>query len=170
MSMEQIIAAVRGFDGALVLVPEPGGDFPELAWGDAFFYYAPDGRLPENTQPYGTIVTKDYPDDTASDLDPPGRWRVNIHVDRATFQELTGEEPRTLGRPRDHAAADSVMPHPLYGALGWISVVNPAERTTDTVVRLLRGAHDAARARFARRQEPGQPLESPRAGRGEVSG
>ncbi|WP_398979228.1 DUF6194 family protein [Streptomyces sp. I05A-00742] len=43
------------------------------------------------------------------------------------------------------------MPHPVYGALGWISVVNPGERTTDIVVRLLRGAHDAARARFARR-------------------
>lgn len=160
MSMEHIITTVRGFDGALVLVPEPGGDFPEPAWGDAFFYYAPDGQLPGNGQPYGTIVTKDYPDDAASDLDPPGRWRVNIHVAPATFQELTGEEPRSLRRPRDHTAADSVMPHPVYGALGWISVVNPGERTTDTVVQLLRGAHDAARARFARRHEPGQPLEN----------
>ncbi|MGW0735567.1 DUF6194 family protein [Streptomyces sp. NPDC002851] len=85
--MEQIIATVRAFDGALVLVPEPGSDFPELAWGDAFFYYAPDGQPPKNVQPYGNIVTKDYPDDTASDLDPPGRWRVNIHVGRTTFQE-----------------------------------------------------------------------------------
>lgn len=151
MSMEQIIATVRGFDGALVLVPEPGGDFPEIAWGDAFFYYAPDGRIPQNTQPYGTIVTKNYPNDTASDLDPPGRWRVNVHVDGARFWQLTGEEPRSLSRRRDNAATDSVMPHPVYGALGWISVVNPGERTADPVVGLLRGAHDAARARFERR-------------------
>ncbi|MFJ1746501.1 DUF6194 family protein [Streptomyces sp. NPDC088116] len=157
--MEQIIATVRGFDGALVFVPEQGGGFPELAWGDAFFYYAPDGRMPQNVQPYGTIVTKDYPDDTASDLDPPGRWRVNIHVDRATFREFTGEEPRGLSRPRDHAAADSVMPHPVYGALGWICVVNPGERTADTVARLLRGAHDTARSRYERRHEPGRPPE-----------
>ena len=27
MSMEQIIATVRDFSGALVVVPEPGGDF-----------------------------------------------------------------------------------------------------------------------------------------------
>ncbi|NWF25661.1 hypothetical protein HW130_05180 [Streptomyces sp. PKU-EA00015] len=158
--MEQIIATVRGFDGALVLVPEPGGDFPEFAWGDAFFYYAPDGRIPENVQPYGTIVTRNYPDDAASDLDPPGRWRVNVHVDRATFQELTGEEPRSIIRRRDCAAADSLMPHPVYGALGWISVVNPGERTTATVAQLLRSAHDAARGRFARRHEPGQPLDA----------
>ncbi|MFH9552787.1 DUF6194 family protein [Streptomyces sp. NPDC017435] len=153
--MEQIIATVRGLDGALVLVPEPGGEFPELAWGDAFFYYAPDGRIRENVQPYGTIVTKNYPDDAACDLDPPGRWRVNVHVDRAMFQELTGEEPRSISRPRDHAAADRVIPHPVYGALGWISVVNPGERTKETVVQLLRSAHEAARARFARRNEPG---------------
>lgn len=158
MSMEQIIATVRGLDGALVVVPEPGGEFPEIAWGDAFFYYAPDGRMPQNVQPYGTIVTKNYPGDTACDLDPPGRWRVNVHVDRATFRELTGEEPRSLTRPRDYAAADSVMPHPVYGALGWICVVNPAERTTDTVMRLLRDAHDAARARFERRHERERPL------------
>lgn len=160
MSMEQIIATVRGFAGALVVVPGPGGDFPELAWGDAFFYYAPDGRMPQNVQPYGTIVIKNYPDDAASDLDPPGRWRVNIHADRATFRELTGEEPRSLTRPRDYAAADSVIPHPVYGVLGWVSVVNPGERTTDTVVQLLRGAHDAACARFARRHEPGRSLEN----------
>ena len=98
MSMEQIIDAVRDLDGALVVIPGPGSDAPELAWGDAFFYYAPDGVMPQHVQPYGTIVTKDYPDDTASELDAPGRWRVNVHVDRATFRRLTGEEPRSLTR------------------------------------------------------------------------
>ncbi|MFG2725734.1 DUF6194 family protein [Streptomyces canus] len=143
--MEQIIATVRGFEGALVVVPEPGGDFPEIAWGDAFFYYAPDGRMPRATRPYGTIVTKDYPDDSASDLDPPGRWRVNVHVGRTALAEL-------LEGPYDLAAADVLLPHPVHGPLGWICVVNPGERTTGTVVRLLREAHEAARARAARRR------------------
>lgn len=156
MSMEQIIATVRDFSGALVVVPEVGGGFPELAWGDAFFYYAPDGQLPKNVQPYCTVVTKNYPDDTASDLDLPDRWRVNIHVDRKTFRELTGEELGRLDRIYDYAVTDGVMPHPVYGALGWISVVNPAEKTGELVVKLLRGAHDDARARFARREEHGR--------------
>ncbi|MFI6345349.1 DUF6194 family protein [Streptomyces sp. NPDC050560] len=148
--MEQIVAAVRGFDGAFVRVSEPGGDAPEAAWGDAFFYYAPDGRPPANAQPYGTVVTGDLPGDTASALAPAGRWRVNVQVDPATFRALTGEEPRALARPRDHTAADLVLPHPVYGPLGWIAVVNP-DRTAGTVLRLLRVAHDAARARHARR-------------------
>jgi hypothetical protein len=153
MSMEQILATVRTFEGALVLTPAPGDDVPEVAWGDAFFYYSPDGQIPPNVQPYATIVTKNYPDDTGSDLDPPGRWRLNVHVDRATFRQLTGEEPRSLTRPRDYAATDVVMPHPVYGALGWIAVVNPGDRSTDTLVQLLRAAHEAARARAQRRQE-----------------
>jgi Family of unknown function (DUF6194) len=155
MSMEQIIEAVRVLDGALVVVPGPGSDAPEVAWGDAFFYYAPDGRMPQHEQPYGTIVTKDYPDDASSDLDAPGRWRVNVHVDRATFRRLTDEEPRSLTRPRDHAATDVFTPHPVYGALGWVAVVSPGEQTSEVVLQLLREAHDAARARFERRRETG---------------
>ena len=124
-----------------------------------FFYFAPDGRVPERTQPYATIVTKDYPDDTASALDAPDRWRVNIHVDRATFRELTGEDARGLARPRNFAAADVVNPHPVYGTLGWICVVTPAERTTGIVLRLLRAAHDAAGARGERRAATGASPE-----------
>ncbi|MEV7723107.1 DUF6194 family protein [Streptomyces sp. NPDC087917] len=151
--MEQIIATVRGFDGALVLTPEPGDGSPEIAWGDAFFYYAPDGRMPRNGRPYGTVVVKDQPGDTASDLDPPGRSRVNVQVDRTAFRRLTGEDPRELALPRDHGATDLLMPHPVYGALSWVCVVNPGGRTTDTLLRLLREAHEAARARHARRTE-----------------
>lgn len=155
MSMEQIIATVRDFDGALVCLPEPGGESPEVSWGDAFFYYAPDGEIPRNVQPFGTIISRNQSGDEGSGLDSPGRWRVNVHVDRSTFRELTGEEPRRLGRTHDHAATDTVMPHPVYGALGWICVVNPGARTRETVVRLLREAHGAARSRLERRREAG---------------
>ncbi|MFC8796346.1 DUF6194 family protein [Streptomyces griseoincarnatus] len=145
LSIDQIIGTVRDLEGSLVVAPAVGDpDFPELAWGDAFFYYAPDGVMPRTVQPYGTIVTKNYPDDTASDLDGPDRWRVNIHVDRATFRELTGDQA-------DPATPDLVLPHPVYGSAGWIAVVNPGRETGDTVLRLLREAHDAARARFERR-------------------
>ena len=80
---------------------------------------------------------------------------MNVHVDRATFRRLTGEEPRSLTRPRDHAATDVFNPHPVYGALGWVAVVNPGEQTTATVLQLLREAHEAARARARRRHETG---------------
>ncbi|MDR7383434.1 DUF6194 family protein [Promicromonospora iranensis] len=158
LSIDQIIAAVQDLDGSLVVAPAVGdADFPELAWGDAFFYYAPDGQLPRTVQPYGTVVTKNYPDDTGSDLDPAGRWRVNVHVGRAAYRELTGgdggaEHDGTGAAAIDPATPDVVLPHPVYGSAGWIAVVNPGPATAGTVLRLLRAAHEAARARFERRR------------------
>ncbi|MFC7877958.1 DUF6194 family protein [Isoptericola sp. NPDC057391] len=143
-SMDQIIGTVRGLEGVLVLEPRPGDGTPEIAWGDAFFYYAPDGEVPTTVQPYGTIVTKNYPGDAGCDLDRPDRWRVNVHVGRDRARELVGG-----GEPAD---VDVLLPHPLYGDLGWVCVVNPAERTTPLVLDLLRVAHAAARRRYERRR------------------
>ncbi|WP_136053666.1 DUF6194 family protein [Microbacterium sp. K24] len=145
MDMQQIIETVRAFDGALVVAPEPGSAFPELSWGDAYFYHAPDGRMPERTQPYGTIVTKDYPDDATSELDAPDRFRVNIHVGQERAAALVTAEP-------DAVRTDVFRRHPLYGSAGWVSVINPGVNTTDAVLALLRDAHEAARARAARRE------------------
>ncbi|WP_199730643.1 DUF6194 family protein [Amycolatopsis panacis] len=125
MIMEQLLDAIRNFDGVLELAPTEGSAVPEIAWGDHFFYFAPDGKIPDRVQPYATIVTKDYPGDTQSNLDPAGRWRVNIHVGKAKATELTGEDRRHAA-PRDFSASDLILPHPVYGALGWIAVVNPA--------------------------------------------
>jgi hypothetical protein len=144
MSMEQILAAVRGLDGCCELAPTEGSEFPEIAWGDHFFYYAPDGRVPPRTQPYATIVTKDYPGDADSDLAAPDRWRCNIHVGRPTLARLVGPDPA------DPAAADVLFPHPVYAAQGWIAVVNPGRRTLPTVLALLHDAHQDARRRALR--------------------
>lgn len=126
--MAQILEAVRAFDGALVFTPDASSGAPEIAWGDSFCYFAPDGQVPQHTQPYATIVTKDYPDDTQSALDGEGRYRVNIHVARERFVELTGEDPKDIAA-RDFATAGVVLPHPVYGAQSWVCVVNPGDRT-----------------------------------------
>lgn len=144
--MNRIVAAVGGFEGALVIVPGEGSGSPQSAWDEAFFFYAPDGAMPERTQPYGTIVTKDHPGDEESKLDEPGRFRVNIHVGRDRAAQIV-----------DHGAspadADVFVSHPVYGTVGWVSVVNPAASTSEQAISLLRDAHEAARARAARRSE-----------------
>lgn len=143
MEIEQVIETVRGLDGALVVQPAEGDGSPTLAWGDTFLYHAPDGVVPERTQPWATITTKDYPGDEASRLGP-GRFRVNVHVGRDRAAEVVSTE--------DPAEVDAIAAHPAYGALGWVSVVNPGERTAATLRRLLREAHEAARDRAARRE------------------
>jgi hypothetical protein len=157
MSMEQILDTVRGLDGVLELAPAAGSEFPPIAWGDHFFYYAPDGQVPHRQQPYATIVTKDYPGDTRCDLDRPGRWRLNIHVGNTKAAQLFGANPGPLDPAADFAAADTFLPHPLYARQGWIAVINPAARTTSTAMELLRDAHQTARRRAHRRHTESAP-------------
>lgn len=136
MTLDDIIAFTAGLDGVLTLRPAPGDGSPEIAWGDVFFYYAPDGILPKG-QPFATVVTKDYPGDTASRLDRPGAFRVNAAAGRDAA---------------DHPAEgpdDTVLAHPVHG--GWLAVTNPGPRTSDAVRELLRAAHDRARSCHERR-------------------
>ncbi|RMI34885.1 DUF6194 family protein [Nocardia stercoris] len=158
MSMDRILAEIRSFDGVAELAPTPGSEFPELAWGDHFFYYAPDGRIPPREQPYATIVTKNSPGDTESDLDHPDRWRLNIHVGTTAFSESTGENPRAEAAPRDYTAIGVVLPHPVYRRQGWVSIVNPD--AGPPVFGLLRQAHADAKRRAELRKPSGS--EPPR--------
>ncbi|MDQ6715389.1 MAG: DUF6194 family protein, partial [Actinomycetota bacterium] len=119
--------------------------------GDVFFYFAPDGVVP-NTQPFATVVTKDYPGDHGSRLNRPNSFRLNICAGKQAFITWTGHEPRDPPTPDvDPSVADTVIAHPVYGNLGWLAVVNPGPRTQSTTQELLRAAHDLARSRYQRR-------------------
>lgn len=146
MTPDDIDTFVQALGGVLVLRPHEGDGTPEVAWGDLFFYEAPDGVLPPG-QPFATVVTKDYPGEPSSDLGRPGAFRVNVHVGRAALDELV-DGPGTDGDP---TARDVVLRHPVYGDLGWAAVVEPGERTRERVEAMLRQAHADARARRLRR-------------------
>ena len=152
MTLDQLLAEIRSYVGILELAPRPGSEHPEISWSDHFFYYAPDGLVPPNRQPYATIVTKNYPDDVQSRLDDPDRWRLNIHVGPQWFADLVGYPPEEINASAvDFGAADVFVPHPVYGAYGWVAVVNPGPRTSARVVAALRHAHLADRQRVERR-------------------
>jgi len=152
MSIDEIIEFLAGLDGVLTLRPAPGDGSPEISWGDTFFYYAPDGEVPKTTQPFATIVTKDYPGDELSRLSRPGAFRLNLFAGKDAFAGWTGRGPRDAATDEaDPSAIDSVMAHPVHGPLGWLAVVNPGPRTEAAVRELLRTAHDLARSRHRRR-------------------
>lgn len=95
---------------------------------------------------YATIVTTDEHDE-ASNLSREGAFRLNLGVDRETFERVATE----AGPDPDFTAGDSVFPHPVYAAQHWISIVNPSEPTfRDVVVPLLTLAHDRLAAQRAR--------------------
>jgi hypothetical protein len=123
--------------------------------GSWFFFYDPDHLFP-----FATLVTTNLYD-AASDLDRPGVYRLNIGVSKDTWVSLfgppttreQGEHGLGSGTDADHdfTALDTIVPHPVYGRMFWVSVLNPSEATFETVKPLLAEAYEREKARVDRK-------------------
>lgn len=110
--------------------------------GSFFIYHAPGGTVPEKTFPFATLVTTDEYDQV-SNLSRAGVFRLNIGVSRLTFKALFKDGEQTC----DFTALDKLMPHPIYGMMNWICVLNPGEATWDTSKAYLAEAYGRAVAK-----------------------
>lgn len=149
--MDEIIEFVNDFQGVLTVRPRPGDGSPDISWGDTFFYYSPDGVVPTTTQPFATIVTKEYPGEEGTGLDCAGAFRVNVAAGKEAFVRWTGRQPRDNGAGPQPGTPDTVRAHPVYGSAGWLAVVNPGPDTAAATRDLLVAAHGLARARHERK-------------------
>jgi hypothetical protein len=153
------------FDGVDVVVASRDTGAPEVAWGDTFFSYDPGRQLPpERRFPFATIVTKDYGAfDCASQLNRAGVFRLNIGVSKETYRSLFGPQPSPPGAAgvvdtgHDFTALDQIMPHPVYGHLSWVCVLNPSEATFQAVRPLIAEAYNRAVRKY---QKPRPAEES----------
>jgi hypothetical protein len=138
MTPDDIIGFVAPMPGVTTMTAGPENGAPEVAWGDSFFTY-------DNEQlPFATIVVTDYPGfDTASDLNRPGVFRLNIAIGRTRFTELLGYPPAAVPDGIDYTVTDQILPHPVYATQAWISILNPGEHAK----ALLTEAHRRAVAR-----------------------
>lgn len=95
---------------------------------------------------FATIVWTDEHDEGApSNLARDGVYRVNVGVDRETFQRLVGS-----ATDPDYAAFDRFVPHPVYAKQRWISILNPSHATVrDRLMPLIAAGHDRMAARRA---------------------
>jgi len=114
--------------------------------GNSFFFYNPDSAVPPDHRfPFATLVTNDLYDQF-SNLDRPSICRLNIGVSKQTFHTIFGDPAHSAGEDSaendgenvsdyDYTVMDQVMPHPLYGRMFWVCVLNPGEQTFETQVR-----------------------------------
>jgi Family of unknown function (DUF6194) len=159
----EVVRLIAALPGAVVVTADADGGAPEVARGDSFAFYDPDDDGDAARRfPFATVVTKDYPGfDTESRLDRPGVFRLNLPAGRARFTELFGFSPADLDDHRGDFAfdvLDHLMPHPVYGRQGWVSVVVPGPATERQVRELIVHAHERARRRYGRRGAHGQDL------------
>ncbi|MBC6471112.1 erythromycin esterase [Actinomadura alba] len=156
MTQDDIIAFVIGLPGVVAVTASEASGAPEISWGDSFFFYDPDGdAATDRRMPFATIVTKDYDGfDTASNLNRPGVFRLNIAVGRTAFEELIGHPPRAHAARSarfDYTALDQLVPHPAYATQAWVAILNPGETTAALACSMLTDAHALAVQRHRRR-------------------
>lgn len=103
---------------------------------DLFFLPGEDAKFP-----FATIVTHDDEYDNASNLNRDGFYRLTFATDKATFQKLfpmIGSKSDLEKAAFDYQAADVFFPHPVYGNMRWVSVVNPEITWADCKDLLIR--------------------------------
>ncbi len=70
-------------------------------------------------------------------------YRLNLGITRKTFINLFGNIPArpTAGHVvkmnYDFSTIDSIMPHPIYGWMAWICVINPSQKTLQELLPLI---------------------------------
>jgi len=133
-----------------------GGIHPVAAWGETSFFYNPGRKLPRGIY-FATLKDQDGKNDRASDLQRPGVFRLNIGVSKSTYRSLFGPQPSrpeaggVVNTGHDFAVLDQLTPHPVYGWMSWVAVVNPSAATFETVKPLLSEAYGLAAGKFANR-------------------
>ena len=130
-----------------------GSQFPDVvlkkAWGETSFFVNPGHVLPSGAY-FATIKEKDGENDSASNLDRNGIFRLNFGPGKLAFVNTFGAPPARPGKggiikgPWQFDALDKIMPHPVYGWMSWMCVLNPSNASMETCMPLLKLAYDKA--------------------------
>ncbi len=129
---------------------------PKASWGETSFFVNPGLRLPSGAY-FATLKQQDGEHDRASELWRDGVCRFNFGPPKSAFVELFGVPPARPSKggiiegPWNFAAIDVLMPHPVYGWMGWVCVLNPGEKTFLQIETLLDSAYGKARATVEKR-------------------
>jgi len=90
-----------------------------------------------------------------SDIDRKDVFRLNFAISRQTFIRMFADVPK---RPEkgtciegqyDFTALDRLTPHPVYGWMTWVSIVNPSETTWKNMIPLLDESYERSCKRYA---------------------
>jgi len=112
-------------------------------WGETGLFYNPEGKLKKGIYLL-TFKERDGENDGASRLNRgAGFYRFNLGISKKTFIEVFGFIPsrpaagNAVSMDYDFSSTDTIMPHPVYGWMAWICVINPTSDTFEKLVPLI---------------------------------
>ena len=124
-------------------------------WGERSLFYNPDHQLPKGTY-FLTFKERDGANDSASRI-RLGDYRLNVGILKAAFTDRFGALPAkpaaggVVQTGHDFSLRDRILPHPVYGWMAWIAILNPSHETFEEVKPLLSRAYERAVERYRRR-------------------
>jgi hypothetical protein len=132
------------------------------AWGDTFFFYNPNEDAPDEFY-FATLKSSDDEYDNMSKLNRPSVFRLNIGIGKESYRTLFGAPPsrhaKQSGEPEgsdtnsyDFTALDQLLPHPVYGRMHWVCVLNPSKESFESVKPLLEEAYALAVKKYERQR------------------
>ena len=131
---------------------------PKNSWGETSFFINPGNRLPSGAY-FATLKEKDGDNDKASNLNREGVFRLNFGPGKVAFEPLFGKPPARppkggiIEGPWDFGAQNQLMPHPIYGWMSWMCILNPGTKMFDRCKPLLEQAYEKALASVHKRLE-----------------
>jgi len=135
-------------------------DFPETeaheSWGETSLFCNPGGRFVRGAY-FLTLKSQDGANDRASALDRPGVFRMSFGLPHGVFEPHFGRPPARPSKggviegPWDFTTQGQLMPHPVYGWMSWVCILNPSVADIAEHMSLIRAAHAKAVKTFERR-------------------
>jgi hypothetical protein len=144
MKPEQIIQSIT---------EEFKGVVPKSSWGETSLFYNPGKVLPNGVY-FCTIKQKNGDNDKSSKLDRLGIYRVSIGIGKPAYETRFGERPKRpakggiVATEHDFTALNELMPHPIYGWMSWVQILNPKLETYTDLKPLIQQAYDDAVIKF----------------------
>ena len=125
-------------------------------WGEIGLFYNPENRLSKGVYLL-TFKEKDGANDKASNTNRENVYRMNLGISKESFFQLFGTKPKRpkagqiIDMPYDFSELNRVMPHPVYGWMNWICVLNPTRKTFNKLFPLIEEGYSLALKKYEKK-------------------
>jgi hypothetical protein len=122
-------------------------------WGEKSFFYNPGKVKPHGTY-FFTIKEKDGENDKASNLERVDIYRINFCISQEIFIDLFKNKPvrpskgNSIEGSYDFTQLNILTPHPIYGWMKWVSILNPDKKTFEDIKPLIDESYQISVKKF----------------------
>lgn len=132
------------------------GVIEKSSWGETSLFYNPNRSLPNGVY-FCTLKEKNGDNDKSSQLDRADVFRMSIGIGAELFEREFGARPArpakgdVINTHHDFTVLDSLMPHPIYGWMGWVQILNPSVTSFEKLQPFIQQAYSNAVVKFDKR-------------------